>query len=61
MRFVFDKLALWQVSVRAVVYSVGMISPVLYTCLYLHDTLSRINGQNPGNLPNVLEIGEHWM
>jgi hypothetical protein len=40
-----------------------MISPVLYTYLYIHDTLSRTNGQSPGNLPNrdvLLEVGEHW-
>ena len=64
VRFVFGKVALWQVSVRVVVYPVGMISLVLYTYLYLHDTLSRTNRQNPGNLPNknvLLEIGEHWM
>jgi len=40
-----------------------MISPVLYSYLYLHDTLSRTNGKSPGNPPNrnvLLEIGEHW-
>jgi hypothetical protein len=58
VRFVLVKVALGQVSVRVVVYPVGMLSPVFYTYLYRHDTLS-----SPRNLSNrnvLLEMGEHW-
>ena len=55
MRFVFDKVALRQVSVRVVVYPVGMISPVLYTYLYRHDILS-----SPGNLSNRNVLSGNW-